>query len=321
VRKAGEEANLALKELRDLARGIHPAILTNRGLPAALQDLASRATLPVEVVATPDERLPGAVEAAAYFVVSECLANIGKHASAETATVAVSARDGHLTVEVSDDGVGGAELGGGSGIQGLADRVGALSGSLAVDSPPGAGTRVTAVIPLTAAEPGEEPVTQLDAMRVLPAAEAQALQRQRLHNLGIRAGALGIVAGVLVAIWALTGPDLPWIVWPLLGLGLIAGLDAWRVYAGPPISEAELEGEEDRAAAVRRLVRRRRFRHHTGAQVILNIFIVGIWLAAGGGYFWPAWVMLGSAIAVGLNALPRPARAHRSLLGDYSARS
>ena len=74
---------------------------------------------------------------------------------------------------------------------------------------------------------------------------------------------------------------------------------------------------EDRAAALRKLVQRRRFRHHAGAQVILNIFLVGIWVAAGGGYFWPAWVMLGSAIAVGLNALPRPARAHRSLLGDY----
>ncbi len=155
VRAAGEEANLALKELRDLARGIHPAILTNRGLPAALQDLASRATLPVEVVSSPDERLPGSVEAAAYFVVSECLANIGKHADAQTATVAVSAQDGHVTVEVSDDGVGGAALDGGSGIQGLADRVGALSGSLAVDSPPGVGTRVTAVIPLNADGAGE----------------------------------------------------------------------------------------------------------------------------------------------------------------------
>ena len=118
VRQAGEEANLALKELRDLAREIHPAILTNRGLPAALEDLASRATLPVDVVATPDERLPDAVEAAAYFVVSECLANIGKHANAKTATVAVSARDGRLTVEVSDDGVGGAALDGGSGSRG-----------------------------------------------------------------------------------------------------------------------------------------------------------------------------------------------------------
>jgi signal transduction histidine kinase len=316
VRQAGEEANLALKELRDLARGIHPAILTNRGLPAALEDLASRATLPVEVVATPDERLPGAVEAAAYFVVSECLANIGKHAGAETATVAVTARDGRLTVEVSDDGVGGAALDGGSGIQGLADRVGALSGSLTVDSPPGEGTRVTASIPLAASEPGEEPASQFGAVRVLPADEADAHQRRNVHNLRIRVAALGIVAGVLVAIWALTGPDLPWIVWPLLGIGLIAGLDAWRVYGSPPLREPELAGDEDRSEALRRLVRRRRLRHHAGAQVILNIFIVGVWLAAGGGYFWPAWVMLGSAVAIALNALPRAARANRSLLGD-----
>ena len=316
VRQAGVEANLALKELRDLARGIHPAILTNRGLPAALQDLASRATLPVDVVATPEERLPAAVEAAAYFVVSECLANIGKHASAETATVAVSARDGRLTVEVSDNGVGGAELDGGSGIQGLADRVGALSGSLAVDSPPGAGTRVTAIIPLTATEPRKDPGPQFGAVRVLPAEDADALQRQNVHNLRIRTAALGIVAAVLVVIWALTGPELPWIVWPLLGIGLIAGLDAWRVYGAPPLRETELAGAEDRAAALHKLVQRRRLRHHAGAQVVLNIFIVGVWLAAGGGYFWPAWVMLGSAIAVGLNALPRAARAHRSLLGD-----
>jgi signal transduction histidine kinase len=318
VRQAGDEANLALKELRDLARGIHPAILTNRGLPAALEDLASRATVPVDVVAVPDERLPGAVEAAAYFVVSECLANIGKHAEAETATVAVSARDGQLTVEVSDDGVGGAALDGGSGIQGLADRVGALSGSIAVDSPPGAGTRVTAVIPLTAREVREEePARPFGAVRVLPAPEAQALQRQRVHNLGIREAALGIVAGVLMAIWALTGPELPWIVWPLLGIALIAGLDAWRVYSAPPLADTELAGAEDRDAAIRKLVRRRRFHHHAGAQVILNVFLVGVWLAAGGGYFWPAWVMLGSAVAIGLKALPRPARAHRGLLGDF----
>ena len=316
VRQAGEEAQLALKELRDLARGIHPAILTNRGLPAALEDLAARATLPVEVVAAPDERLPGPVEAAAYFVVSECLANIGKHADAETATVAARAHDGVLTVEVADDGVGGAQLDGGSGIQGLTDRVGALSGSLAVESSPGAGTRVTAVIPLTAVEPGDEPLQQPSRMRVLPDSEADERQHQSARNLHIRVASLGVVAAVLVGIWALTGPELPWIAWPLLGLGLIAALDAWHVRAMPPLREAELSGADDRAATVRRLVRRRRFRHHTGAQVILNLFIVGVWLAAGGGYFWPAWVMLGSAIAVGLNALPRVAKAHRRLLGE-----
>ena len=316
VRQAGEEANLALKELRDLARGIHPAILTNRGLPAALQDLASRATLPVDVVAAPDERLPDAVEAAAYFVVSECLANIGKHAGAETATVAVDARDGHLTIKVGDDGVGGAALDGGSGIQGLADRVGALSGSLAVDSPPGAGTRVTAVIPLDAVEPGEGPARDSSATRVLPDSEAEASQRQSVRNLRIRASSLGVVGAVLVVLWALTGPELPWIAWPLLGLGLIAALDAWHVYATPPLREAELLGAADRSAELRRLVKRRRFRHQAGALVILNIFIVGVWLASEGSYFWPAWVMLGSAAAIGLKALPRAARAHRSLLGD-----
>jgi signal transduction histidine kinase len=315
VRQAGEEANLALKELRDLARGIHPAILTNRGLPAALEDLAARATVPVEVTATPDGRLPDAVEAAAYFVVSECLANIGKHAQASSATVAVSAENGRLTVVVADDGVGGAELGGGSGIQGLADRVGALSGSLAVESPPGEGTRVIASIPLSE-EAAEKEYPSHEAARVLPAAEAEALRRRSMHNLRIRLASLGIVAGVLVVIWALTGPDLPWIVWPLLGIGLIAGLDAWHVVSMPPLSETELTGTHDREEELRALTRRRRLRHHIGAHAILNLFLVGVWIAAGAGYFWPAWVLLGSAVAIALKALPGPARAHRSLLGD-----
>ena len=280
IHAAGEEANLALKELRDLARGIHPAILTNRGLPAALQDLASRATLPVEVVASPDERLPGAVEAAAYFVVSECLANIGKHANAEAATVAVTAQDGRVTVEVSDDGVGGAALDGGTGIQGLTDRVGALSGSLAIDSPPGVGTRVTAVIPLNGDQVGHEPTPR-----------ATVPQHQRIRNLRIRLASLGLVAGVLVVIWALTGPDLPWIVWPLLALALIAGLDAWHIHATAP------------------LFRGRRLRHLGGSLVILNVYIVGVWAAAGvGNYFWPVWVMLGSGIVFGISVLLHRAR-------------
>jgi signal transduction histidine kinase len=321
IRQAGEEANLALKELRDLARGIHPAILTNRGLPAALQDLASRATVPVEVVAAPGERLPDGVEAAAYFVVSECLANIGKHAEATAATVAVRADDGHLTVVVTDDGRGGATLDGGSGIQGLADRVGALSGSIGVESPPGEGTRVTASIPLTAEAAEEGAAVQGELPRLLPADHAEALQRQRRRHLGFRLGSVGIVAGVLVAIWALTDPGLPWIVWPLLGIAFVAGLDAWRVLATPPLSEADLTDPSlagaDREEAIQRVAKRRRLRHHIGAHVILNLFIVGIWLASHGSYFWPAWVMLGSAIAIALKALPRPARAHARLLGDY----
>jgi signal transduction histidine kinase len=317
VRQAGEEANHALKELRDLARGIHPAILTNRGLAAALEDLAARATVPVEVIAVPGERLPDAVEAAAYFVVSECLANIGKHANATSATVSATVADGRLDVVVADDGVGGAELAGGSGIQGLSDRVGALSGSLAIESPAGGGTRVVASIPLTETAGHELPSLE-PPPRILAADEAAAVQHARRRHLAWRLGSLGIVAGVLIVIWALTGPDLPWIVWPLLGIGLIAGLDAWRVLSTPPLSEADVAGAADRDAALRALRRRRRLRHHTGAHAILNLFIVGVWLASGSSYFWPAWVMLGSAVAIAIKALPRPARAHGHLLGDYS---
>jgi signal transduction histidine kinase len=303
VRKAGEEAQLALKELRDLARGIHPAILTNRGLPAALEDLAARATVPVEVVATPDERLPDAVEAAAYFVVSECLANIGKHARAGSATVSASVADGRLTVVVADDGVGGAELGDGSGVQGLVDRVGALSGTLGVHSPPGEGTRVTASIPLTEAAAAETVPGAGAQARILPDAEADTLRAAQRHHLLLRSASLGIVAGVLVLIWALTGPDLPWIVWPLLGIGLIAGLDAWRVLSLPPLREAQLADAEDRGGALAELSRSRRFRHIAGALVILNLFLVGVWIASGSSYFWPAWVMLGSALVIALTAL------------------
>jgi signal transduction histidine kinase len=317
VRQAGEEANLALKELRDLARGIHPAILTNRGLPAALEDLAARATVPVEVVASPDKRLPDPVEAAAYFVVSECLANIGKHANATSATVSVTASDGHLSVVVADDGVGGASLGNGSGIQGLVDRVGALSGTLAVESPPGEGTRVVASIPLTEAAAEEAEASSVAPARVLPDTDAEVIQRSRKYHLLQRSGVLCIVGCVLVAIWLLTDPGLPWIVWPLLGITLVAGLDAWRVLSMPPLRESDLSGADDRDAALRRLRRRRSLRHRTGALVILNLFIVGIWLASGSSYFWPAWVMLGSAAAIAIKALPRPARAHGHLLGDY----
>ena len=304
VREAGEEAQHALRELRDLARGIHPAILTNRGLSAALDDLASRATVPVEVLASPGERLPDAVEAAAYFVVSECLANIGKHAQASSATVSVAVTDAHLDVVVADDGVGGAELAGGSGMQGLADRVGALSGTLAVESPAGEGTRVVASIPLA------QPVAAVDATasespRVLPAEEAERVQADRKRQLRVRTLSMATIAGVLVAIWALTGPDLPWIAWPLLGIVLVAALDVWRVVALPPLRESDLEGD-DRAAAIRRATKRRRFTHRAGSLAILNVFLVGVWIASGSSYFWPAWVMLGSIAALALKALPRP---------------
>ena len=187
IKNAGDEAGLALSELRDLARGIHPAILTNRGLAAALEDLASRASVPVEVAEAPRQRHPDQVEAAAYFVVSECLANVDKHAGATAATVAVREEDGCLTVSVVDDGAGGAALDG-SGLQGLRDRVGALAGTLEVDSPIGEGTRVTAAIPL------DVPVGELEATvppavpAVLDDARADLRQARRRSGLWIRLG-------------------------------------------------------------------------------------------------------------------------------------
>jgi signal transduction histidine kinase len=141
------ELRAAIEELRELARGIHPAVLTDRGLDAALQALASRSLTPVDVVALPRMRMPQAVEAAAYFVVSESLANLAKHAGASRATVRVARENGHALVEVHDDGCGGADVAGGSGLRGLADRLSGLDGKLEVDSPPGEGTTIRATIP------------------------------------------------------------------------------------------------------------------------------------------------------------------------------
>jgi signal transduction histidine kinase len=144
----GEGLARASAELRELAHGIHPAVLTERGLAAAVQALAGRATVPVEVLETPADRLPAPIEAAAYFVVAEALTNVAKYAQASAATVKVTATRGQLVVEVADDGVGGATPDAGSGLRGLADRVGALDGTLDVVSPRGEGTRLRAVIPL-----------------------------------------------------------------------------------------------------------------------------------------------------------------------------
>jgi PAS domain S-box-containing protein len=144
---AGDELTLALAELRELARGIHPAMLTDRGLGAAVESLATRAPVPIEVTAMPDERLPAPVEAAAFYVISEALANIGKYAQASVARISVTSVDGHAVVEIADDGVGGADLGRGTGLRGLVDRVEALDGRLEVESPVGEGTRIVAEIP------------------------------------------------------------------------------------------------------------------------------------------------------------------------------
>jgi signal transduction histidine kinase len=145
--EAAEELVQALRELRELGRGIHPSILTEEGLDAALQSLAERSPVPVEISARAGAPLPQPVEAAAYYVVCEALANVAKYADASTVKVTVDRCEGSLLVEVADDGMGGAVARPGSGLEGLGDRVAALEGRLVVDSPPGQGTRVRAEIP------------------------------------------------------------------------------------------------------------------------------------------------------------------------------
>jgi signal transduction histidine kinase len=145
---AREELALALDELRDLARGIHPAVLRDRGLAPALDALAARAPVTVELVALPRERLPEPVETAAYYLVAEALTNVARHAGATVVTVGVTRTGDRVRVEVRDDGAGGADTGRGSGLRGLADRLEGLGGSLEVDSPPGAGTTLIGELPL-----------------------------------------------------------------------------------------------------------------------------------------------------------------------------
>jgi signal transduction histidine kinase len=148
IEEVGEELRLALAELRELARGIHPATLSERGLRPAVEALASRSPLPVEVEELPPERFDAGVEAAAYFTISEALTNVAKYAAAGYATVRGAIEHDALVVEVRDDGVGGADAAGGTGLTGLADRVRAQGGTLSVVSPAGGGTTVRAVIPL-----------------------------------------------------------------------------------------------------------------------------------------------------------------------------
>jgi signal transduction histidine kinase len=141
------ELTAGLAELRELARGIHPAVLTEHGLGAALDALAARAPLPVTISGVPEERLPPAVEAVAYFVVNEALTNVAKYADATGVTVGVDRVDGVVMIDVTDDGVGGADAAAGTGLAGLGDRAIALGGRIEVTSPPGGGTRVRAVLP------------------------------------------------------------------------------------------------------------------------------------------------------------------------------
>ena len=157
VEAALEQMQAGIRDLRDLAAGIHPSVLTDRGLLAALEALASRSPLPVELGELPAQRLPAPVETSAYFVVAEALTNAAKHARASHVEVNVPVADGAATVEVRDDGAGGADASAGSGLRGLADRVNALGGKLEVDSPPGAGTTVRARIPVAGSDALQEP--------------------------------------------------------------------------------------------------------------------------------------------------------------------
>jgi signal transduction histidine kinase len=145
--RSRQELDEALEEIRELARGIHPAVLSERGLGAAVEALAHRAPLPVEVGEVPAQRLAEQVELTAYFVVSEALTNVAKHASATHASVTVTNGNGRLAVEVSDDGVGGADIALGTGLRGLSDRLATIEGRLDVESEPGRGTTLRASIP------------------------------------------------------------------------------------------------------------------------------------------------------------------------------
>ncbi|MGW7200023.1 sensor histidine kinase [Streptomyces chryseus] len=147
VDEAHGEVKLALQELRDLARGIHPAVLTDRGLDAALSAIASRCTAPVRVTVDLAARPAEAIEGIAYFTVSELLQNVSKHSGARSASVDVWRSGDRLLIQVRDDGRGGARLDGGTGMAGLADRLGAVDGLLALDSPEGGPTTVTAELP------------------------------------------------------------------------------------------------------------------------------------------------------------------------------
>jgi hypothetical protein len=190
---------------------------------------------------------------------------------------------------VKDDGVGGADLSNGSGLQGLEDRVGALDGCVDVESPAGGGTTVMATIPLA------EPVRAPGGMPPFSTEQVLALAQRRRRGLRYRLIAMGTAAFVIVAVWGLTGAPNAWPVWPLLSLAFIASLDAWKVHTDPV---GGFEGAFSPPSPGKRLVAT------AGSLALVNLFLIGIWAASGAGYFWPAWVLLGSVVALGLKAMP-----------------
>jgi signal transduction histidine kinase len=150
-REAETELSLAIDELRELAHGIHPTVLTKFGLGGALESVAAQSTVPIVVLEVPSVRLDDTAEATAYYVLAEAVANAQKHALASSIRVRAAVALGILRIEIIDDGVGGAAEGTGFGLQGLRDRVEAVGGTFELDSPRGAGTRVAAAIPVTTA--------------------------------------------------------------------------------------------------------------------------------------------------------------------------
>jgi signal transduction histidine kinase len=231
VSQAGDEAKRAIGELRDLARGIHPAVLTERGLGPALRDVAGRSPVPVTVIDELSERFPPTVEATAYFVVSEALTNVAKYAEATTASVVIGLDGDRLVIEISDDGRGGADPTAGSGLRGLGDRIAALDGTLEVDSPPGQGTTVRAS--LVVAERREE-----ERGVVLDERAAAILRLRRRRGLVTHAAVFGVLEIAMIAIWAFTGRGEFWPGWTILLWGVALALHASLAILRQPITDS-----------------------------------------------------------------------------------
>ena len=241
VTVAADEARTAIGELRDLARGIHPAVLTERGLEAALRDVVARAPLPVDLIEAPAERFPSTIEATAYFVVSEALTNVAKYAAASRASVRAW-RDGDaLCVEVCDDGRGGADASRGSGLRGLLDRVGALNGTLTVLSPVGEGTRIRASLPAEIVN-DEQPVSERGIVYDERAAAIMRLRRRR--GLLTHVAVFGVVQLALIIVWAVSGFGYFWPGWTIFGWGLILALHASLAILRQPITELAVTREQ-----------------------------------------------------------------------------
>jgi len=241
VTLAGDEAQRAIGELRDLARGIHPAVLTERGLGPAIKDLAGRCPVPVDVVEWPQERFPPTVEATAYFVASEALTNVAKYSGADQASVAIRCEDGTLVVEVADDGRGGADASRGSGLRGLNDRLAALDGTLQVVSPEGKGTCVRAELPADVVERRES-----ERGVVFDERAAAILRLRRRRGLITHAAVFAVVQFAFICTWFMAGWEhYFWPGWTIFTWGVFLALHASLALLRQPITDAAVS----RAAA------------------------------------------------------------------------